>query len=94
MIRTFADPETEKFFKTGKSRRLPPEIKKRAKMRLLQLNAATMLKDMQLPPSNKLHALKDDREGQYAVRINDQWRVCFRFTDGDAFDVEIDDYHR
>ena len=93
MIRSFADAETERFYTTGKSRRLPREILKRATMRLLQLNAARNIEDLRLPPSNRLEVLKGDRAGQRSIRINDQWRVCFRFADGDAFDVEITDYH-
>jgi proteic killer suppression protein len=93
MIRSFADAETERFFTTGKSRRLPPDILKRAAMRLQQLDAATRIDDMRIPPSNRLEALRGGRAGQYSVRVNDQWRLCFRFEDGDAFDVEIVDYH-
>ena len=93
MIRSFADAETERFFATGKSRRLPTEIRVRAAMRLIQLNAASRIDDLRVPPSNRLEALKRDRAGQWSVRINDQWRICFRFADGDAFDVEITDYH-
>ncbi len=93
MIQSFADDETERFYTTGKSRRLPTEIHKRANMRLTQLNAATRITDLRLPPSNHLEALKDDRRGQWSIRINDQWRICFRFENGDAFDVEIVDYH-
>jgi len=93
VIRSFASAETERFFATGKSRRLPPEIRKRAAMRLTQLNAATRLDDLRVPPSNRLEALKHDRSGQWSIRINDQWRICFRFENGDAFDVEIVDYH-
>lgn len=63
-------------------------------MRLRQLHAATRIEDMPLPPSNKLHGLEGRRKGQYAVWINDQWRLCFRFTGEDAFDVEIEDYHK
>lgn len=62
-------------------------------MRLTQLNAATRLNDMRLPASNRLEALKHDRIGQWSIRVNDQWRVCFRFESGDVFDVEIVDYH-
>ena len=62
-------------------------------MRLTQLNAATALDDMRFPPSNRLEPLKHDRKGQWSVRVNDQWRVCFRFEGGDAFEVEIVDYH-
>lgn len=93
MIRSFATSETEQFYSTGKSRRLPPDIFKRAAMRLIQLNAATRIEDLRLPPSNKLETLTHDRTGQWSIRINDQWRVCFRFENGDAFDVEIVDYH-
>ena len=93
MIRSFADNETERFYTSGKSHRLPSEIQKRASMRLTQLNAATRVEDLRLPPSNRLEALKHDRIGQWSIRINDQWRICFRFNNGDAFDVEIVDYH-
>jgi proteic killer suppression protein len=93
MIQTFANPETEHFFATGKSRRLPPEILKRAAMRLMQLDGVTRIEDLRLPPSNQLEALTHDRAGQWSIRINDQWRVCFRFENGDAYDVEIVDYH-
>ena len=93
MIRSFANSETERFFATGKSRRLPTEIIKRAAMRLTQLGSATAVEDLRFPPSNRLEALRGDRRGQWSIRINDQWRICFRFADGDAFDVEIADYH-
>jgi toxin HigB-1 len=93
MIRSFADAETERFFLTGKTRRVPRDILRRAAMRLRQLDAATRLEDLRLPPSNRLEALKRDRAAQHSIRINDQWRVCFRFVNGDAFDVEITDYH-
>ena len=93
MIQSSGDDETEQFYQTGKSRRLPAAIHKRAAMRLTQLNAATRLEDLRLPPSNRLEALKHDRRGQWSIRINDQWRLCFRFKNGDAFAVEIVDYH-
>ena len=93
MIRSFANAETERFFATGKSRRLPTEILKRATMRLTQLNAATAAEDVRFPPSNRLEILKGGRKGQWSIRIDSQWRLCFRFMDGDAFDVEIVDYH-
>ena len=93
MIRSFADAETKRFYTTGKSRRLPTEIRKRVAMRLTQLNAASRIEDLRLPPSNRLEGLKHDRAGQWSIRVNDQWRVCFRFDKGDAFDVEIVDYH-
>jgi proteic killer suppression protein len=93
MIRSFAGAETERFFSTGKSRRLPAAILTRAAMRLTQLNAAIRVDDLRMPPSNRLEALKADRTGQWSVRVNDQWRICFRFDSGDAYDVEIVDYH-
>ncbi len=93
MIQPFACTETERFFATGKSRRLPPEILKRAAMRLIQLDSATRIEDLRLPPSNRLEALTHDRAGQWSIRINDQWRVCFHFETGDTYDVEIIDYH-
>jgi proteic killer suppression protein len=93
VIRSFADPETERVFTTGKSRRLPASILKWAAMRLTQLNAAVRIGDLRLPPSNRLEALARDRAGQWSIRVNDQWRICFRFENGDAFDVEITDYH-
>jgi toxin HigB-1 len=93
MIRSFSDSEAERFFTTGKSRRYPPSIRTRASMRLIQLNAATRLDDLRLPPSKLLETLKCDRKGQWSIRINNQWRVCFCFENGDVYDVEIDDYH-
>jgi toxin HigB-1 len=93
VIRSFANAETERFFATGKSRRLPTEIRIRAAMRLTQLDAATRIDDLRVPPSNQLEALKGQRQGQWSIRINAQWRICFRFDAGDCFDVEIIDYH-
>lgn len=93
VIQTFADKDTHQLFVTGKSRRLPPDLVKRARRRLEYVDLATDLSDLKAPPSNRLHDLKTDRAGQYAISINDQWRICFRFIDGDAYDVEITDYH-
>lgn len=93
MIQTFASSETERFFATGKSRRLPQDILKRAAMRLTQLDGAVCPDDLRIPPSNRLEALAHDRAGQWSIRINDQWRVCFRFENGDAYEVEIVDYY-
>jgi len=93
MIKTFADKHTQFFFNVGKSKRLPPDIIQRAMRRLEFIHYATSLNDLQVPPSNRLHALKGDRKGQHAISINDQWRICFRYIDGDAYDVEITDYH-
>jgi toxin HigB-1 len=93
MIQSFACKETERFFKTGKSKRLPPDILARAGMRLIQINAATAVSDLQMPPSNRLEMLGGNRAGQWSIKINNQWRVCFRFENGNAQDVEITDYH-
>lgn len=93
MIRTFADTETERFFVTGKSRRFPPDVLKRAVKRLTQIDAAMIIDDLRMPPSNHLEPLLGSRAGQWSIRINEQWRVCFRFEDGEACDVEIVDYH-
>jgi proteic killer suppression protein len=93
VIENFANAETERLFATGKSRRLPPEILRRAVMRLTQLEAATSPEDLRQPPLNRLEVLSGDRAGQWSIRINEQWRVCFRFERGNAQDVEIVDYH-
>jgi proteic killer suppression protein len=93
VIESFANAETQSFFATGKSRRLPPEILRRAVMRLTQLDAATEVDDLRQPPSNRLESLSGDRLGQWSIRINDRWRLCFRFERGHAQDVEIIDYH-
>jgi proteic killer suppression protein len=93
VIKTFADRHTQELYATGKSRRFPPEIARRAARKLDYVNAATCLDDLQVPPGNRLHALTRERDGQHAIAVNDQWRICFRFADGDAHDVEITDYH-
>jgi proteic killer suppression protein len=93
VIESFASHETEVLFATGQSRRLPPEILRRAKMRLTQLEAATEIEDLRQPPSNRLERLSGDRLGQWSIRINDRWRICFRFMAGNAHDVTIIDYH-
>ena len=93
MIKTFSDKHSQALFVTGQSKRLPPDLLRRAVRRLEYIDLATCLDDLRVPPSNRLHALKGEREGQYAISINDQWRICFRFQDGDAYDVEITDYH-
>lgn len=93
MIKTFADKTTAAVFVGLPVRELPREILKRAKARLNQLHQAVTLDDLRLPPSNHLETLHGDRKGQWSIRINDRWRVCFRWENGDAFDVEITDYH-
>jgi proteic killer suppression protein len=93
MIKTFADAETESFFRSGKSRRWQKEIQKRATMRLQQIDDAVDVFDLLIPPSNNLEKLSGDRAGQWSIRINVRWRICFRFENGNAYDVEIVDYH-
>ena len=93
MIRSFADAETERLFMTGRSRRLPGNVIQRAKRKLQILDSATDLKDLASPPGNRLEPLRGDREGQYSIRINNQFRLCFRWKSGDAYDVEVADYH-
>jgi proteic killer suppression protein len=93
MIKTFADKETQQLFVAGKSKRLPPDLIKRAIRRLEYIHWAKTLSDLKVPPSNRLHALKGERRGQFSISISEQWRICFRFVDGDAYDVEITDYH-
>ena len=93
VIKTFADRHTQELYTTGKSKRFPPDIAKRAARKLEYIDLATRLDDLKVPPGNRLHELERDRMGQYAISVNDQWRICFRFIDGDAYDVEITDYH-
>jgi len=93
VVKTFADRHTEALFATGRSRRLPPDIVRRAWRKLEYIDLATRLDDLRVPPGNRLHGRTGDRKGQYAIAINDQWRICFRFVDGDAFDVEVTDDH-
>jgi proteic killer suppression protein len=93
VIRSFAEFETERIWNGERSRKLPHDIQDRALKRLRLLNRAETLEDLRNPPSNRLHALKDDREGQHSISINMQWRICFVWRDGGADDVEITDYH-
>lgn len=93
MIRSFADKDAEALFAGQRARRLPPDILIRALAMLRRIDAASLLHDLAIPPGNQLEALKRDRKGQHSIRINQQWRVCFVWRDGDAFDVEITDYH-
>ncbi len=93
MIKTFADPHTQELYEEGRSRRFPPEIWRRAVLKLEYLDLATRLEDLRVPPSNRLHQLGKDRRGQFSISVNDQWRICFRFLDADAYDVELTDYH-
>ena len=93
MIKGFADKETRKLFQGGKSKAVPPDVRERAESKLAILDAAADLKDLRVPPGNRLEALKGDRQGQHSIRANKQYRVCFVWQDGDAHDVEITDYH-
>ena len=93
MIRDFADKDTEKIWDGTISRRLPHDIQAVARRKLRMLNNARQLDDLRIPSANRLEALKGDRRGQHSIRINDQWRICFRWNDGDASQVEIVDYH-
>jgi proteic killer suppression protein len=93
VIKTFADRETEELFRTGKSRRVPANVERRALRKLEAVHVATKVTDLRVPPGNRLHALKGDRAGHHAIAVNDQWRICFRFEDGDAYEVEFCDYH-
>ena len=93
MIRSFACPETEKLYNDESSRRLPMQIQRVARRKLLLLNQARSVNDLRAPYGNHLEALKGDRAGEHSIRINDQWRICFRWQGEGAFDVEIVDYH-
>jgi toxin HigB-1 len=93
VIRTFSDRRTQELFVHGRAVRLPPDLVRRAVRKLEYIDLATSLDDLKEPPGNRLHALGGGRRGQYAIAINAQWRICFRFDHGDAFEVEITDYH-
>lgn len=93
MIRNFADAETAKIWSGERSRRLPQDIQAVALRKLRMLNQARTIADLRMPPANRLEPLKGSRRGQYSIRINRQWRICFRWTEGGASDVEIVDYH-
>lgn len=93
MIKTFKSADTQLLWETGKTRRLPPTLRTTALKKLAILNWATSLLDVAVPAGNKLEALKGNRRGQHSIRINDQYRLCFVWRNGDAHDVEIADYH-
>jgi proteic killer suppression protein len=93
MIKSFNDKETEKIFNRQISTKLPQDIQHIARKKLVMLDAATQLNDLRTPPGNRLETLKGDRKGQHSIRINDQWRICFKWRDGDAYDAKITDYH-
>lgn len=93
MIKSFSSKETEKLFNRESVHRWSYGLKKSARRKLAILDAAVDLNDLRVPPGNRLEKLKKSRAGQYSIRINDQWRICFRWRSGDAYDVEITDYH-
>ncbi|HSL83131.1 MAG TPA: type II toxin-antitoxin system RelE/ParE family toxin [Thermoanaerobaculia bacterium] len=93
MIRSFRDKEARKVFERKGSRKFGGQLERQALRKLLVLDAAESLDDLRVPPGNRLEKLQHDRVGQRSIRINDQWRICFRWSDGDAYDVEITDYH-
>ena len=93
MIRSFRERDTERLFRREPVRKLAPAVRRAALRKLLLLDAAELLEDLRMPPGNRLEKLTGDRAGQHSIRINDQWRVCFRWKDGDVHDVEIVDYH-
>ena len=93
VIKSFADRQTENLFRTGKAKHVPPDVARRALRKLDAVHVAGQLSDLRVPPGNRLHTLKGNRSGQHAIAVNDQWRICFRFVDGDAYEVEFCDYH-
>lgn len=93
MIKSFADQRTQELYISGKASRFPSALAKRAARKLEYIDLAIRLEDLRVPPGNRLHAQEGDRKGQHSIAVNDQWRICFRFVDGDAYDVEVCDYH-
>ena len=93
MIRNFADEETERIWRGGRSRKRPPDIQQTARRKLREINRAKKISDLAVARGNRFEQLKGDRKGTYSLRINDQWRITFRWFDGDAHDVHIEDYH-
>ena len=93
MIKSFRAKETEKIWHGQRSRRLPQDIQQIARRKLRMINNARSLNDLRVPPANRLEALRGNRAGQHSIRINDQWRICFHWNEGDALNVEIVDYH-
>ena len=93
MIRTFADRRTKAVFEDVPVKGLGPDLRRAARKKLLMLNRATDLADLRVPPGNRLEALKGERVGQHSIRVDDQWRICFVWREGDAYDAEIADYH-
>ncbi len=94
LIKTFSDRDTERLFARQAVRRWSVQVQRTARRKLVQIEASEQLEDLRVPPGNRLEKLRGDRAGQCSIRINDQWRICFRWRNGDAYDVEITDYHR
>ena len=94
MIRTFKDKETEKIFKRNFSKKYPGDIQRIAFRKLRMINRAENINDLRVPPANRLEKMKGNRAGQYSIRINDQWRICFEWYKNETFKVEIVDYHK
>ncbi len=93
MIRSFRDKQTENIFRRKRVKGFPQDVQRASLRKLLILDAAESLDDLRVPPGNRLEQLKGNRKGQCSLRVNEQWRVCFAWSDGDAYDVEITDYH-
>ncbi|MFH2008288.1 MAG: type II toxin-antitoxin system RelE/ParE family toxin [bacterium] len=93
MIRSFRNTETEQLFNRQRARAVPNDIQRRVYRKLRQIHASTSINDLRTPPGNRLEALSGSREGQHSIRVNDQWRICFRWDAGHAYDVEVVDYH-
>jgi len=93
VIKTFKDAETQKIYQRQRSRKLPTDIQQVALRKLRMINNSISINDLRVPPANRLEKLSGDRAGQWSIRINDQWRICFRWEGSDAVDVEITDYH-
>ncbi|MCK0713975.1 type II toxin-antitoxin system RelE/ParE family toxin [Chromohalobacter sarecensis] len=93
MIKTFADKRTQELYSRGRSKKFPSDVASRASRKLEYVNLAEQLDGLKVPPGNRLHSLSGDRQGHYAISNNAQWRICFYFEDGDAYDVEVCDYH-
>ena len=93
MIKSFRSKETEKLFLRQRSPRFPADVHRIVLRKLLLVDAAERLEDLRIPPGNRLEKLAGNRQGQHSIRINDQWRICFRWSGGDAYEVEIADYH-
>ena len=93
MIRSFRDKESERIFLRERAKKFSQVVQRAALRKLLLLDAADSPEDLRVPPGNRLEKLSGDRKGQYSIRVNDQWRVCFQWRDGDAFEIEVVDYH-